>query len=169
MAKSVNVELERPLAPPSEPPTSPEPMTDPTIEPSAAQPKTKGHSPRFWAIIVSLSLLAFISALDTMIITTALPAITQDIGGATQYIWIGNSFVLLVGPPAPLRPTRRHPRSQIGKPVYLDAVVRYGRRFAKGLLDIECAQVLRIDQANSSALRQPYDAPRVCFYRVPGV
>ncbi|CAI6092432.1 unnamed protein product [Clonostachys chloroleuca] len=141
MAKSVNVELERPLAPPSEPPTSPEPMTDPTIEPSAAQPKTKGHSPRFWAIIVSLSLLAFISALDTMIITTALPAITQDIGGATQYIWIGNSFVLASSVlQDPLRPTRRHPRSQIGKPVYPDAVVR-----------------------------QQYDAPRVCFYRVPGV
>ncbi|CAG9998329.1 unnamed protein product [Clonostachys byssicola] len=93
MAKSDNAESERPLASPSEPPTSsPEPATDATAEPSAAQPK--GHSPRFWAIIVSLSLLAFISALDTMIITTALPTITQDIGGATQYIWIGNSFVL---------------------------------------------------------------------------
>uniref|UniRef100_A0A8H7NP07 Uncharacterized protein n=1 Tax=Bionectria ochroleuca TaxID=29856 RepID=A0A8H7NP07_BIOOC len=80
----MNTELEHPLAPPSEPPTSPEPTVDLIIELSTAQPKTKGHSPRFWAIIVSLSLLAFISALDTMIITTTLPTITQDISGASN-------------------------------------------------------------------------------------
>ena len=39
-------------------------------------------------------LLAFVSALDVATITTALPTITDDIGGATQFIWIANSFVL---------------------------------------------------------------------------
>ncbi|KAL4861663.1 hypothetical protein BDV12DRAFT_207849 [Aspergillus spectabilis] len=49
---------------------------------------------RFWGIFAALCLLAFISALDVSIITTALPTITTDIGGASQYIWIANSFVV---------------------------------------------------------------------------
>ncbi|KAI1134633.1 MFS general substrate transporter [Hypoxylon sp. FL0543] len=49
---------------------------------------------QFWIIIASLSLLAFVSALDAMIITTALPTITVDIGGSSQYVWIANSFVI---------------------------------------------------------------------------
>ncbi|KAI2620075.1 MFS general substrate transporter [Hypoxylon sp. NC1633] len=49
---------------------------------------------RFWGIFVSLCLLAFISALDVAIVTTALPTITEDIGGARQYVWIANSFVV---------------------------------------------------------------------------
>ncbi|KAH7310881.1 major facilitator superfamily domain-containing protein [Stachybotrys elegans] len=65
-----------------------------TLEVTAEAPARKqGHPLRFWAIIVSLSLLAFISALDTMIISTALPTITREIGGEEQYIWIANSFV----------------------------------------------------------------------------
>lgn len=43
--------------------------------------------------IVALGLLSFISALDVTIIATALPLITEEIGGARQYIWIANSFV----------------------------------------------------------------------------
>ncbi|OTA64758.1 MFS general substrate transporter [Hypoxylon sp. EC38] len=56
-------------------------------------PPRQKHSLRFWVIILALSLLAFISALDTMIVTTALPTITKELGGAAEYIWIGNSFV----------------------------------------------------------------------------
>ncbi|KAL3462036.1 MFS general substrate transporter [Aspergillus heterothallicus] len=52
------------------------------------------HSPRFWTIFAALCLLAFVSALDVSIISTALPTITADIGGASQYIWIANSFVV---------------------------------------------------------------------------
>lgn len=59
---------------------------------AAAAPR-KRHPPQFWIVIISLSLLAFISALDTMIVTTALPTITQELGGAADYVWIGNSFV----------------------------------------------------------------------------
>lgn len=61
-------------------------------EKPAAQ--SASHPVQFWIIIASLSLLAFVSALDAMIVTTALPTITQDIGGATQYVWIANSFVI---------------------------------------------------------------------------
>lgn len=39
-------------------------------------------------------MLAFISALDVAIITTALPTITDNIGGARQYVWIANSFTV---------------------------------------------------------------------------
>ncbi|KAH9908352.1 MFS general substrate transporter [Xylariomycetidae sp. FL2044] len=49
---------------------------------------------RFWGIFAALCLLAFISALDASIISTALPTITAAIGGSTQYVWIANSFVL---------------------------------------------------------------------------
>lgn len=49
---------------------------------------------RFWGIFAALCLLAFISALDVAIITTALPTITAQIGGAEDYVWIANSFVL---------------------------------------------------------------------------
>ncbi|KAI0861705.1 MFS general substrate transporter [Xylaria cubensis] len=56
--------------------------------------KSEPRSLRFWIIIASLSLLAFICALDATIITTPLPTIVKDIGGETQYIWIANSFVV---------------------------------------------------------------------------
>lgn len=54
----------------------------------------KGNSVRFWGIFVALCILAFVSALDVSIITTALPTIIAEIGGATEYIWIANSFVI---------------------------------------------------------------------------
>ncbi|GAP90256.1 putative MFS general substrate transporter [Rosellinia necatrix] len=57
------------------------------------RPKSAVDRLRFWAIMLSLSLLGFISALDTTIIPPALPTIIKDIGGATQYIWIANVFV----------------------------------------------------------------------------
>lgn len=41
---------------------------------------------RFWGIFACLCILAFLSALDVAIITTALPTVIADIGGATEYI-----------------------------------------------------------------------------------
>ncbi|KAI1405346.1 MFS general substrate transporter [Hypoxylon fuscum] len=52
------------------------------------------YSIRFWGTFVALCLLAFISALDVAIITTALPEIIDSVGGASQYVWIANSFVV---------------------------------------------------------------------------
>lgn len=52
------------------------------------------RSPRFWAIFAALCLLAFVSALDVSVISTALPTITSQISGASDYIWIANSFVV---------------------------------------------------------------------------
>lgn len=59
------------------------------------QEKTRPrHSTRFWGTFVALCLLAFISALDVAIITTALPDIIHSVGGASQYVWVANSFVV---------------------------------------------------------------------------
>lgn len=54
----------------------------------------KEHPVSLGTTFVALCLLAFISALDVATITTALPTITADIGGSTQYVWIANSFVV---------------------------------------------------------------------------
>jgi MFS family permease len=81
----------------------PEPDLDPdTGAASSPLPPTPSSSPapmakrgfHFWAIFACLCVLAFVSALDVAIITTALPTIVAEIGGATQYVWIANSFVV---------------------------------------------------------------------------
>lgn len=71
-----------------------DPESPPTTTTPLPATTTEARSFRFWAIFVALCLLAFISALDVAIITTALPSITADIGGASQYVWIANSFVI---------------------------------------------------------------------------
>ncbi|ETS75579.1 hypothetical protein PFICI_12523 [Pestalotiopsis fici W106-1] len=55
---------------------------------------TQRHSWRFWGTFAALCILAFISALDVAIITTALPQITESVGGASHYVWIANSFIV---------------------------------------------------------------------------
>ncbi|KAK4185241.1 putative MFS-type transporter YusP [Podospora australis] len=64
--------------------------------------KKKGKPARFWMIMVALSLLAFISSLDAMVMGTALPTITAELGGASVYVWIGNSFVFAAAAIQPL-------------------------------------------------------------------
>lgn len=48
----------------------------------------------FWIIIGVLCMSTLVSSLDALIITTALPHITHEIGGQENYVWIANSFVL---------------------------------------------------------------------------
>lgn len=57
---------------------------------------------RIWCIFIALCLLSFISAVDATIVTTSLPTITQEIGGAKLYVWIANSFVFASTVPQPL-------------------------------------------------------------------
>lgn len=66
--------------------------------PSKEEPKTI----RFRGVFVALCCLSFLSALDSSIITTALPTITESIGGKTEYVWIANSFVFAALVPQPL-------------------------------------------------------------------
>jgi EmrB/QacA subfamily drug resistance transporter len=67
--------------------------------PDERRPK---RSARFWMVIVALSVLAFISSLDTMITGTALPTITAQLDGSSVYIWIANCFVFACSAVIPL-------------------------------------------------------------------
>ncbi|EZF94354.1 hypothetical protein H113_05261 [Trichophyton rubrum MR1459] len=49
---------------------------------------------RFWAIFPALCMTTFLSALDTSILSTALPTISKDLGAGPLYIWITNAYVL---------------------------------------------------------------------------
>ncbi|KAI1778062.1 MFS general substrate transporter [Hypoxylon cercidicola] len=71
--------------------SEPEPRT---VNSSSTSPTSKRHSIRFWETFVALCALAFISALDVTVITTALPDVIDSVGGASQYVWIANSFVV---------------------------------------------------------------------------
>jgi hypothetical protein len=54
-----------------------------------------GKSGRFWIAFSMLTLTAFISALDAVIIAAALPAITAELKGTSnQAFWSGTSFLL---------------------------------------------------------------------------
>lgn len=57
------------------------------------KPKTM-RTWRFWAIIVSLMITGLVSALEGTIITSALPTITDALGGGNAYIWIPNAYLL---------------------------------------------------------------------------
>ncbi|KAK4233028.1 putative MFS-type transporter YusP [Achaetomium macrosporum] len=48
---------------------------------------------QFWLVFVALCLAGFLSATDASIIVTALPTISNDLGGQAQYIWLGNAYV----------------------------------------------------------------------------
>ncbi|KAI1125963.1 major facilitator superfamily MFS_1 [Nemania abortiva] len=66
----------------------------------AADPKFQ-HTWRLLLIATVLSILTFISGLDASIITTSLPTITREIGGATEYVWIAQSYLFACTIPQP--------------------------------------------------------------------
>lgn len=69
---------------------------DPSNE-SAASSQPKGQvkkSFRFWVVIAALSLTGMLAALESTIITSALPTITSTLGGGNVYVWIPNSYLL---------------------------------------------------------------------------
>jgi MFS family permease len=76
---------------------------DDVVSPAAAlSPQDTPKSLRFWGIFAALCALSFLAALDSSIITTALPTITKAIGGEKEYVWIANSFVFATLAPQPL-------------------------------------------------------------------
>jgi len=60
----------------------------------ATQDKPTMRPWRFWAIIGSLMITALVSAIEGTIITSALPTITESLGGGSAYIWVPNAFLL---------------------------------------------------------------------------
>ncbi|KAK4495771.1 hypothetical protein PRZ48_013039 [Zasmidium cellare] len=49
---------------------------------------------RFWAIILSLSIMALCGTVEATIIINALPTVVSDLGGGSAYLWIPNAFLL---------------------------------------------------------------------------
>ncbi|KAJ5824834.1 Major facilitator superfamily domain general substrate transporter [Penicillium robsamsonii] len=49
---------------------------------------------RFWAVFPALCVTTFLSALDTSILSTALPTIALEIDAGELYMWITNSYIL---------------------------------------------------------------------------
>jgi EmrB/QacA subfamily drug resistance transporter len=74
---------------PATPATPPTPATT-DLTPAEAE----GKPLAFHVIIGVLCLCTLVSSLDALIITTALPRVTDALGGQAQYVWIANSFVL---------------------------------------------------------------------------
>lgn len=78
------------------PPTTgdPSPSTQQEPPPTEPQPPSpKGWA--FWLVFLGLCFAGFVSATDATIITTALPIISNDLGGQgnSVYIWLGNAYV----------------------------------------------------------------------------
>jgi len=49
---------------------------------------------RYWAIIVALCIVSLLVALEGTVVSTALPSITQDLGGGETYVWVINAYFL---------------------------------------------------------------------------
>ncbi|PWY83891.1 MFS general substrate transporter [Aspergillus sclerotioniger CBS 115572] len=49
---------------------------------------------RFWAVFPALCMTTFLAALDTSILSTALPTIALDLHAGNLYMWITNSYIL---------------------------------------------------------------------------
>ncbi len=70
----------------------------PTPEPISIQkdePRPQILRPwRFWAIIMALGITGLMSSIEGTIITSALPTITDALGGGDTYIWVPNAYLL---------------------------------------------------------------------------
>ncbi|KAL7786298.1 multidrug resistance protein fnx1 [Trichoderma ceciliae] len=73
------------------PPTSGEP---PTQQPPADEPEASRTNLETCLIIFALCLALFLAALDSTIITTAIPTISNHFGSSAGYIWIGSAYLL---------------------------------------------------------------------------
>ncbi|KAG8666639.1 COP9 signalosome complex subunit 1 [Fusarium poae] len=90
---------------------SPAQEKQPSASPPGAAPSKKGA--RFWLIFVAIALTTFLAALDTSIISTALPTIAADLGSDSLYVWIIDSYLLA---------------STATIPIFAQAANIYGRR-----------------------------------------
>ncbi|KAF5238275.1 hypothetical protein FAUST_5642 [Fusarium austroamericanum] len=87
------------------------PGQPPSPSPPGAASSKKGA--RFWLIFVAIALTTFLAALDTSIISTALPTIAADLGSDSLYVWIIDSYLLA---------------STATIPIFAQAANIYGRR-----------------------------------------
>ena len=59
-----------------------------------SSPTFLGSGLRSWVIIVALSVVALLPALEGTVVSTALPTIVDDLHGGKQYVWVVNSYFL---------------------------------------------------------------------------
>ncbi|KAH8897468.1 MFS general substrate transporter [Thozetella sp. PMI_491] len=90
--KLPNQPLEVPVDAPSDNETPA--TTSKTVQPTEESRPQSFRSWRFWVIMAALSLTGTMSAIEGTIITSALPTITAALGGADNYIWIPNAYLL---------------------------------------------------------------------------
>ena len=50
--------------------------------------------PRFWAIIVVLSLVSLLTSLEATVTSTVMPSLIADLGGGENFIWVSNAYFL---------------------------------------------------------------------------
>jgi hypothetical protein len=50
--------------------------------------------PRFWAIIVVLSLISLLTSLEATVTSTVMPSLVADLGGGENFIWVSNAYFL---------------------------------------------------------------------------
>jgi hypothetical protein len=57
-------------------------------------PPTFEKGPRFWAIIVVLSIISLLTALEATVTSTVMPSLVADLGGGEDFIWVSNAYFL---------------------------------------------------------------------------
>ncbi|GAW14666.1 hypothetical protein ANO14919_040690 [Xylariales sp. No.14919] len=68
--------------------------TNDGIEPKSETPSAAPRSFKFWTCFIALCLLGLSTSLEATIVTTALPTITRSIDIGSEYVWVGNAFLL---------------------------------------------------------------------------
>ncbi|KAF2138627.1 uncharacterized protein K452DRAFT_256263 [Aplosporella prunicola CBS 121167] len=71
------------------------PASDTSADAPAKPPPTpQKRGVRFWLIIAGLSITGLLVALEATIVSTALPSIIADLGGADSYVWVIMAYFL---------------------------------------------------------------------------
>lgn len=63
-------------------------------ESQGASPKQQKYGWRFWAVFFGLAVTALISGMEGVILSTALPTISRDLGPGENYSWVVNAYFL---------------------------------------------------------------------------
>ncbi|KAI0202905.1 MFS general substrate transporter [Astrocystis sublimbata] len=62
------------------------------MDTNVKQPAKKSSA--FWGIVFSMQLISILSALDTTVVSTAMPSILKDVGASEAWVWIANAYFL---------------------------------------------------------------------------
>ncbi|KAI1212610.1 major facilitator superfamily domain-containing protein [Annulohypoxylon truncatum] len=79
-------------------------VPDSQVEVRTEKDESESFKPswRIWTIFLVLCMLSLMASIDSTIITTSLPTVTREVGGAGQYVWIANSYLFACTVPQPL-------------------------------------------------------------------